>query len=471
MLKHRRRRERAERRLAATAENLERLGDLVREVRRQIRPLERQAAAARSHDAVASELLAVRRYLAGAELAELAARRRAAAQGLTICHEEERELARRPRGARCRGVDAPRPSCPRAARRTWPARWAASRAWSSGPGARPACSASAGRVVAAALDAAADVDVVSTLEAEAARLAPRWPPPTPRPTSPVRAERAELAAALAALDDEEAGCAERWAGRARRRPPGRGARHGAGPHRAGGAGRGARAAGHRGAGRRGWPRSSSATPRRRCGPICCRPPPPTSRRDDGRARGRRRRAHGRARAGGRSRRGGAARRPTRPSRRATAARPGPRRSSAPSRDLQGAGGRELLRGVDGVVGSLLDLVEIDDGWEAAFEAAAGAGVAAVVVDGRRSAQQALATLRERGVTGAVLAPRTRPPRLRPRHLPAGQQRPAAAPPRAGPPRRSRRRVGARRARSGAPCGSTAGRRPSTSRSSATTWSS
>jgi chromosome segregation protein len=77
-------------------------------------------------------------------------------------------------------------------------------------------------------------------------------------------------------------------------------------------------------------------------------------------------------------------------------------------DLQGAGGRELLREVDGVVGSLVDLVEIDEGWDAAFEAAAGAGVAAVVVDGRSSAQAALATLRERGVTGAVLAPRARP---------------------------------------------------------------
>ena len=65
VLKHRRRRERAERRLAGTAENLERLGDLVREVRRQIRPLERQAAAARSHDTVATELLTIRRYLAG----------------------------------------------------------------------------------------------------------------------------------------------------------------------------------------------------------------------------------------------------------------------------------------------------------------------------------------------------------------------------------------------------------------------
>ena len=74
-------------------------------------------------------------------------------------------------------------------------------------------------------------------------------------------------------------------------------------------------------------------------------------------------------------------------------------------DLQGAGGRELLRDVDGVVGSLVDLVEIDEGWEAAFEAAIGAGVAAVVVDGRRSAQAALATLREGGVTGAILTPR------------------------------------------------------------------
>ncbi len=82
VLKHRRRRERAERRLAGTQENLERLGDLMREVRRQIRPLERQAAAARSHAAIAEELLAVRTHLAGVELAELEARREAAASGL-----------------------------------------------------------------------------------------------------------------------------------------------------------------------------------------------------------------------------------------------------------------------------------------------------------------------------------------------------------------------------------------------------
>src|SRR5271157_3362 len=56
VLKYRRRRERSERRLASTEENLERLFDLVREVKRQIRPLERQAAAARSYAGLAEEL-------------------------------------------------------------------------------------------------------------------------------------------------------------------------------------------------------------------------------------------------------------------------------------------------------------------------------------------------------------------------------------------------------------------------------
>src|SRR6201996_3834542 len=85
VLKPRRRRERAERRLAATQENLERLGDLVRELRRQIRPLERQAQAARSHASLATELRAVRIHLAGAEQSELTARRLAAVQNLAVC--------------------------------------------------------------------------------------------------------------------------------------------------------------------------------------------------------------------------------------------------------------------------------------------------------------------------------------------------------------------------------------------------
>src|SRR6204780_2500008 len=68
VLKHRRRKERAERRLASTQENIERLGDLVREVRRQMRPLERQAVSARSYSDVEADLRAARRALFGTRL-------------------------------------------------------------------------------------------------------------------------------------------------------------------------------------------------------------------------------------------------------------------------------------------------------------------------------------------------------------------------------------------------------------------
>ena len=66
VLKFRRRREKAQRRLESTEGNLLRLQDLLREVRRQLRPLERQADAARRHGDLAAELTAVRRYLPAA---------------------------------------------------------------------------------------------------------------------------------------------------------------------------------------------------------------------------------------------------------------------------------------------------------------------------------------------------------------------------------------------------------------------
>ena len=72
-------------------------------------------------------------------------------------------------------------------------------------------------------------------------------------------------------------------------------------------------------------------------------------------------------------------------------------------EVRGAAGAELLTGVDGVVGILLDLVEVDPGWEEAFEAAAGASLAAVVVSGSGPARAALARLRQGEATGAVLA--------------------------------------------------------------------
>ena len=69
VLKFRKRRERAERRLEATEGNLLRLNDLVREVGRQLRPLEKQADAARRYGGVEAELRAIRLYLAGHEIA------------------------------------------------------------------------------------------------------------------------------------------------------------------------------------------------------------------------------------------------------------------------------------------------------------------------------------------------------------------------------------------------------------------
>src|SRR5438067_4704929 len=78
ILKYRRRREKAQRRLDATETNLVRLQDLLREVRRQLRPLERQADAARRHDALADELKALRLHLGGRELSALQSRLAAA---------------------------------------------------------------------------------------------------------------------------------------------------------------------------------------------------------------------------------------------------------------------------------------------------------------------------------------------------------------------------------------------------------
>jgi len=66
-------------------------------------------------------------------------------------------------------------------------------------------------------------------------------------------------------------------------------------------------------------------------------------------------------------------------------------------------GAEALAAEDGVLGTLLDLIDIDEGWEAAVEAAIGDALSAVVVDGPDSARRALATLETEDLTGAVIA--------------------------------------------------------------------
>ena len=94
VLKFRRRREKAQRRLDATEGDLLRVQDLLREVRRQLRPLERQADAARRHGDVVAELAALRRFVAGRELTAL--RNRAASIARVRADEtaSERSLVR-----------------------------------------------------------------------------------------------------------------------------------------------------------------------------------------------------------------------------------------------------------------------------------------------------------------------------------------------------------------------------------------
>lgn len=68
VLKFRKRKEKAERRLRNTEANVTRLQDLLREVRRQLRPLEKQADAARRHGALVAELRDLRIASSGREL-------------------------------------------------------------------------------------------------------------------------------------------------------------------------------------------------------------------------------------------------------------------------------------------------------------------------------------------------------------------------------------------------------------------
>ena len=66
-------------------------------------------------------------------------------------------------------------------------------------------------------------------------------------------------------------------------------------------------------------------------------------------------------------------------------------------------GAERLAGLDGVLGTLLDVIAIDAGWEAAVEAALGEALSAVVVESASNARSALEALRTSATSGAVLA--------------------------------------------------------------------
>jgi chromosome segregation protein len=414
VLKHRRRRERAERRLAATQENLERLGDLVRELRRQIRPLERQAAAARTHATIASELRDVRIHVAGAELAELGARRRKSAEDLATLAAEEEALRDTlddldaQAAATTAELSSKREEDLGAALGSVQALVERARGTANVLRERS-------KALAAALDAAADVDVVSTLEAEASRLVGEL-----AAAESDRLALEPLRQALVARGAELATAEE--------------------AHRAGAATGGGTDASQALADLRRRielqrrtleqdRRAQEATEARVAGvgrrlavleagreELAVRSralDAETARLGAGAAAAMA--AHQEAKA--RAEEAEQAARAADQERHRTAAR-----AEALARalhDLEGAGGREVISDVDGVVGSLVDLVEIDAGWEAAFDAAAGASVAAVVVQGREAAREALARLHRNRTTGALLAAGAAAPRERAADLPPG----------------------------------------------------
>ena len=92
ILKYRRRKEKSQRRLKASEENLTRLQDLVREVKRQLKPLERQAEAARTHGTLATELSTLQIHLVGREIAALREAIRAIQAGRQEQNESEKSI-------------------------------------------------------------------------------------------------------------------------------------------------------------------------------------------------------------------------------------------------------------------------------------------------------------------------------------------------------------------------------------------
>jgi chromosome segregation protein len=397
VLKYRKRKEKAERRLEATEANLVRLQDLLREVRRQLRPLERQAEAARRHGELVGELDALRLFLAGREISALQARLATLAGEQAATAEAERSL----RAALARldtdvmAAEAQLTAVGGTDLADALGRVDQLRERARGLGAvvaerRRATERDVGRLL--------DTSMVATLEADATRL---------------RAELDQVAAALAdvepvaeALEADEAELAAAEAALGAALPlvdalAGRGAAEVRGELRT------LRLAIERAA-------VEDATVSRRLAELDGRAAEMAG--ESERLRTELEAAQGDeaplvaelARAEARHR---AADEAVAAAEQAHTAAVSARdtwvtRAGALALALDQArarAGLEQLADVEEVIGALLDLVEVDDGWAAAFEAAAGEALAAVVVRDVRSARRVLTLLHEQGAAGAVLA--------------------------------------------------------------------
>ncbi len=399
VLKHRRRRERAERRLAATEENLDRLGDLLREVKRQIRPLERQAASARSHASLAEELRALRLHLVGRDIAALDKRRETATDERARLTQGESALV-----GSITELDA--------AAEATAAELATQReedlvvALTRVQGLSERCRGLLGvvaerrRSIARALEASADTDVVSTLEADAARLTAELEATTlddaalaPQAEEVRRAEHAlasDVAAHEASFTDlaGQHAAEEAYAMARGRIEPLQGALER-----------------EQGTLVRADERLRAIDVRREAVEVEAADLTQRLRAMSAEHPRLARRAEQLRLVADEAERGlrdaedalrGAERQRHRLEARAEAlARQVAEESAGPD--------TEMLGEAAGVIGILRDLVDIDDGWATAFEAAVGAALGAIVVDGSGAARAVLAELHEREVVGTVLA--------------------------------------------------------------------
>lgn len=395
VLKFRKRKEKAERRLEATEANLLRLQDLLREVRRQLRPLERQAEAARRHGELIGGLQGLRLFLAGREIASLQARLTSLASDHAAGGTTERDLRTtlasldtQVLGAEARltavGGSDLADVVVRAEQLRERARGLAAVLGER----RRATERDVGRLL--------DTSMVATLEAEGARL---------------RTELEGVTAAQQTLQPEAADLARAEEALATDRAAVGGAAAGPGASAAAAEVRGelrnlttvverttaevarlttrAAALAERGN------RLAGEIDRLRADCEQAEASEAAHVAELGEAEARRLAATEAATAAERSHQAATAAHDTWKAR-------GDALALALD-EARAKAGAEQLRDVRGVVGTLLDLVEIDAGWEAAFEAAAGEALGAVVVSGLGPARDALTRLHAGGLRGAVLA--------------------------------------------------------------------
>ncbi|MFV0318475.1 MAG: chromosome segregation protein SMC [Microthrixaceae bacterium] len=202
VLKFRRRKERSERRLSATEANLTRINDLLREVRRNLKPLERQADAARRHGEVASELRSLRIFLSGQELARLG-RQLESSVSVQLESQRRADEVRASLGdldARVTAAEAELAAL--GATDVGDSLMRLERLRERGLG-LAAVLRERSRSVAAALEASVDAAVVASLEAERTQLRAE--------STQIDEEVANLATASTVVDLDEEALAQRWA--------------------------------------------------------------------------------------------------------------------------------------------------------------------------------------------------------------------------------------------------------------------